>query len=215
MYNQKMKNVFLRKVVLLAVLGCVYVGVLRANERRSENRRAPVNVLMLGLTDNVRSNYFPKVMISEETGIEEELIDREYNAVIMENITASANGAYKFVSADADAHKWVSLIRVNGEADESYSDVSQAPLEEFRMALEMAEADYLLVINQHYLKWQERPMRTLFHIVSYSLFDKEQNEVYRGNHHFTSMYLECPEGIRRISRRATSRIASTIVNQIR
>ena len=214
-----MKNVFLSKVVLLAALGCIFVGNLQAKKKENDGHRNSNNVLMLGLNDNVKSNYFPKVMITEETGIMEDVIDREYNAIIMENIMASASGACKFIPTAADTHahlhKLCSLIKVNGEGDESYSDLSPVPDDEYRKALDMADAEYLMVVNQHYLKWQEKPMRTLFHIVSYTLYDKDKNEVYRGNHYFTSMNLERPENIRKISRKASSRIASTIVNQIK
>ena len=211
-----MRDIFFKKVLLLAALGCVCAGVLLASESdRRNNSRPTTNVLMLGLSDNVWSDYFPKVMIAEETGVAVESIDREYNAIIMENIMASANGAFKFISSDVDAHKLANTIKVSGEGDASYSDLSQTSAEDFRMALETAEAEYLLVINQHFLKWQEKPMRTLFHIVSYSLFDKDRNEVYRGNHHFASMYLETPDQLRKSSRRASSRIASTITNHIK
>ena len=40
-------------------------------------------------------------------------------------------------------------------------------------------------------------LRTLFHIVSYTLFDKDKNEVYRGNNFFTCMNLENPDKLRK------------------
>ena len=213
------KNVFLRRLILLATLSSIFVIALQAVEKGKESGNSTAkNVLMLGLRDNVKSNYFHHGMITEETGIEEDVIDMEYNVIIMENIMASANGACNFIPASVDTHanvhKWNSLIKVNGNGDESYSDLSAVPADEYRNALDMAEAEYLLVVNQHYLKWQEKPMRTLFHIVSYTLYDKDQNEVYRGNGHFTSMNLETPDKLRKLSGKTSSRIASTIINQI-
>ena len=210
-----MKNVFLCRLILLTTLSCVFVIASQAKEKGNNNLSAK-NVLMLGLTDNVKSNYFPKRMITNETGIKEDMICREYNAIIMENIMAStsSNGACMFIPASS-AYNWVNLIRVEGEGDESYSDVSSVPIDEYREALDMAGAEYLLVVNQHYLKWQEKPMRTLFHIVSYTLFDKDQNEVYRGNSYFTCMNLETPDKLRKTSSKTSSRIASTITNQIK
>ena len=207
-----MKNLFLCKLMLLTTLSCVFV--IASHAKGNENLSGK-HVLMLGLNDNVRSNYFPLVMITEATGIKEDMIDKEYNSIIMENIIASSNGSHKFISACASAHKWARMITVNGEGDNSYSDLSQVSADEYRDALEMANADYLLVMNQHYLKWQEKPMRTLFHIVSYTLFDKDQNEIYRGSGYFTSMNLERPDRLRRTSGRTSSRIASTVINQIK
>jgi len=213
-----MKNVFLRKLILMTTLSCLFVTILQAGGK--ENSSIPEKqVLMFGLADNVKSNYFPKVMITEETGIRADMIDKEYNAIIMENIMASANGACNFIPTSADTHahlhKWCGLIKVNGDGDESYSDVSSVPIDEYRNALDMEGAEYLLVLNQHYLKWQDKPMRTLFHIVSYTLFDKDKNEVYRGNGYFTCMNLEHPDKLRKISGKTSSRIASTIMSQIK
>ena len=211
-----MKNVFLRSVVLPVSLSLFFVFVMQAKEKGNENRGIVSSVLMLGLDDNVRSNYFPPSMITEETGIPENVIDREYNTIIMDNIMASASASCKFipVSADASACKWAGMITVNGEGEESYSDVSSVPGDEYRKSLDTAGAEYLLVLNQHYLKWQEKPMRTLFHIVSYTLYDKDKNEIYRGNHYFTSMNLERPDKLRKISHKTSSRIVAAIVNQI-
>ena len=88
------------------------------------------------------------------------------------------------------------------------------PTEELQKVLDNADADYLLVLNQHYLKWQDQPLRTLFHIVSYTLFDKDKNEVYRGNNFFTCMNLENPDKLRKSSRKSSSKIASTIIKTL-
>jgi hypothetical protein len=205
------------KLFLIAVLCCYSAGISQAKNKRDGNSHA-TNVLMLGLNDNVRSNYFPKVMITEETGIMEDRIDKEYNTIIMDNIMAANNSAYKFIPAstvETSAHKWAELIKVNGEGDECYSDLTPVPADEYRKTLDMAEAEYLLVMNQYYLKWQETPMRTLFYIVSYTLFDKNKNEIYRGNGYFTSINLERPEKLRKISSKTSSRIAANVINQIK
>ena len=216
---RQMKKVFLRRLVLLTTLSCFFVTALQAKEREKESENLPrKHVLMLGLNDNVKSNYFSKLTITEETGVKDGMIDREYNAIIMENIMASANSSCIFtpVSAEeASVNKWMGLIKVNGEGDECYSDVSLVPNDEYRNVLDVAGAEYLLVLNQHYLKWQDKPMITLFHIVSYTLFDKEKNEVYRGNSYFTSMNIEKSDKLRKISGKTSSRIASSVIGQIK
>ena len=215
-----MKNVFLCRMILLTSLSLVFAFASQARETGKESDNSSTkNVLMLGLRDNVKSNYFHKGMITEQTGIKEDVIDMEYNIIIMENIMASANGACNFIPTSADTHahvhKWCNLIKVNGNGEECCSDLSTIPTDEYRNALDISEAEYLLVVNQHYLKWQSKPMRTLFHIVSYTLYDKNQNEVYRGSSYFTSMNLEHPDKLRKTSSKTSSRIASTIVNQIK
>lgn len=213
-----MRNLFICRIILLTVLNLVFVAASQAKGKGKEDSDiSGKQVLMLGLADNVKSNYFPKVMISEETGIVENRIDSEYNAIIMENIRTSAKGGCKFIpvpAGETPVNKWMELIKVTGEGDACYSDVSQVPGEEYRNVLDTAGADYLLVLNQHYLKWQEVPMRTLFHIVSYTLFDKDKNEVYRGNGYFASMNLEQPGKLKKISEKTSSRIASAVTKTI-
>ena len=58
-----------------------------------------VKVLVIGLHDNVESNYFPGSMITEETGILTDSIDYTYNQIIAKNIIASnKNKKYQFVT---------------------------------------------------------------------------------------------------------------------
>ena len=87
-------------------------------------------------------------------------------------------------------------------------------MEEMREIMSETDADYLLVLNQHYLKWQEQPLRTLFHIVSYSLFDKDKNEIISDNNFFTSMNLEEPNKIRKISKKSSVKIASNVIKAL-
>lgn len=174
-------------------------------------------VLIVGLADNVKSNYFYNGMIAEETGLPEDSIAQEYNTIIADNIALeSKNGRYRFIPAASAfvPEPVLNEIEVKGESQDSYADLSAVPAEEIKSILDKAGADYLLVLNQHYLQWQERPLRTLFHIVSYSLFDPDKHEILRGNNYFTSMNLENPEKLRKISRKSTSKIASAVIKTL-
>lgn len=185
-------------------------------KKESENYHAK-QILIVGLCDNVKSNYFYKGMIAEETGMKADSIDQTYNKIIAENIAASAKkGDCRFIPASmaSVSGKVLNEIKVNGESEDCYSDLSAVPTAELQQVLDSADADYLLVLNQHYLKWQDQPLRTLFHIVSYTLFDKDKNEIYRGNNFFTCMNLENPDKLRKSSRKSSSKIASTIIKTL-
>ena len=176
-----------------------------------------VKVLVIGLHDNVESNYFPGSMITEETGIPTDSIDYTYNQVIARNIIASnKNKKYQFVTAEKAAviSNLLDKIRLEGEEEEKYADLSQVDDSRYEQLIKDTDSDYVLFLNQHYLKWQEKPLRTLFHITSYSLFDKNQQEVTRGNHYFTSMNLESKDKLSKDSRKSSSKIVSTIVKNL-
>jgi hypothetical protein len=156
-------------------------------------------------------------MIAEETGMEAESIDREYNRIIAENIVASSKTKEcLFIPANQEDVQALlrRSIRLNGENEHCYSDLSSISPDEWKTTLDNIHADYVLVLNQHYLKWQETPLRTLFHIVSYTLFDKDKREIYRGNNYFACMHPEKPEELRKISKKSSSKIASNIIKSL-
>ena len=193
-------------MMLLLVLGTVVTASAKGNKKDESTNYHAKQILIVGLHDNVKSNYFYNGMI-----------DREYNSIIAENIAAAVKeGGCKFIPATDNLvdGQVLNEIKVNGESEDSYSDLSAVPTEELQKVLNKAGADYLLVLNQHYLKWQEQPLRTLFHIVSYSLYDKDKKEIYRGNNYFTCMNLENPDKVRKISRKSSSKIASSIIKTL-
>ena len=193
------------KIRIFTVMFFLAVASIAANAKESkkegDNYHAK-QILIVGLHDNVKSNYFYNGMIAEETG--------------MKAAASVKNGDCKFIPANATqvTGQVLNEIKVNGESEDCYSDLSAVPTEELQKVLDNAGADYLLVLNQHYLKWQDQPLRTLFHIVSYTLFDKDKNEVYRGNNFFTCMNLENPDKLRKSSRKSSSKIASSIIKTL-
>lgn len=213
-----MKRLLGVKVLTVCMLLAVIPAALSADDRtnRKEVRKTDAKqILIVGLPDNVKSNYFYKGMIAKETGMKADSIDLAYNSIIAENIAVSCKGGdCRFISGMAVNGQMVNEIQVKGEEEGCYSDLSAVSTESLQEELDKAGADYLLVLNQHYLKWQEQPLRTLFHIVSYTLFDKDKKEVCRGNNFFTSMNLENADKIRKISRKSSSKIAASIIKTI-
>lgn len=211
-----MKNIQL----LLSLL--LFINIPFLSWSKKNNKDAAVatpseaQVLIVGLNDNVKSNYYYKGMIAEETGMQVDSIDQQYNFIISQNIAAAANGSCKFISGSED-HSYdelVNKIAVTGEGESCHSNLSNITATELQAALNHAHANYLLVLNQHYLKWQEEPMRTVFHMVSYTLYDKDKKQVLSGNQYFTSMSLEKPDKIMQMSRKSTSKIASSIARSL-
>ena len=73
----------------------------KESKKEGDNYHAK-QILIVGLHDNVKSNYFYNGMIAEETGMKADSIDQTYNTIIAENIAASVkNGDCKFIPANA------------------------------------------------------------------------------------------------------------------
>ena len=203
-----MKRSFRFRLLNLLFLCGLCVNTLSAEKLSEGENIQPRQVLIVGLKDNVRSNYFYKGMIAEETGMQADSVDFIYNQIIAENIAGNTKSkAYKFVLANEDSipADFFEEVKINENEEECASDLSSVPLD---------DADYLLVLNQHYLKWQDQPLRTLFHIVSYSLFDKDKKEIITGNNFFTCMNLEEPNKIRKMSKKSSVKIASNVIKAL-
>lgn len=213
-----MKTAFVKSIVLglFVMASVVAVKAEEAGKGASGKNNAVVKVLVVGL-DNVNSNYFPESMITEETGIPEDSIGETYNRIITDNIIlANKDKGVAFISSEniSDADQLLGNVVVKGENEERYADVEQIDHKNYQQLMDEAQADYILFLNQHYLKWQEKPLRTLFHFVSYSLYDKNQREVTKGNNYFTCMNLEKADRLTKASRKSSSKIASAIVKSI-
>lgn len=214
-----MKTTMVKRLFTGILLAGMTLTATHAADDVKENRKKDnaKHVLVVGLNDNVRSNYFPGQMITEETGIPTDSIGVTYNRAIAENIaTATKDENYVFVPA-CGQQKWgdvLNEIKLDGDNEESYADLSEVDNASMEKMLEEAGADYVLILNQHYLKWQEQPMRTMFHFVTYSLYDKDKKEITRGSNYFTCMKPEDADQIRKASRKSTSKIASTVIKNI-
>jgi len=204
-----MKNARLITALFVVALPALCWG--KKNKEAPDSHHA-TQVLIIGLNDNVKSNYYYDEMIAEATGMKADSIDQQYNSIISQNIVAAAaNSSCKFIAADDPIAE---KIGVNGEAENCKADLSGISTEELKQALDKAQAEYLLVLNRHYLKWQDQPMRTIFHIVCYTLYDKDKKQVYSGSQYFTSMDLESPKRLMQLSRKSSAKIASAIAGSI-
>lgn len=216
-----MKITFVKSSIL-GLFALFFIGTAQAGETEkggkvnNKENDATIKVLVVGL-DNVNSNYFPESMITEETGIPEDSISNTYNHIITENIIqANKDKNYDFISSERfkNAYSLVGNLQVYGEEEESYIDISQINKQNYARLLNETDADYVLFLNQHYLKWQDKPLRTLFHFVSYSLFDKNQHEITKGNNYFTCMNLEKAEKLSKASRKSSLKITTAIIKSI-
>lgn len=206
------------KNIILGLAAMTFITTANAEDSNKENKTKDmqVKVLVVGL-DNVGSNYFPAPMITEETGIPQDSIGDTYNRIITNNIIqANKDKKYTFVSSEnlPDVNTLVTEVKVNGENEDTYADLSNVNKEEFSKILNEADADYVLFLNKHYLKWQDTPLLTLFHFVSYSLYDRNQHEVTKGNNYFTCMNLEKGAKLSKASRKSSSKIASEVIKSI-
>mgnify|MGYP003603880218 FL=1 len=208
-------------VCLMAGMMC-WVSALSAGNKvsgaKGTKTSEALKVMVVGLPDNVRSNYFPLMMISQETGIPADSVVYVYNNAIAANIIdGNKNDGVEFIMPKNSGEVRAVIQKVSLQGDEALNksaNLSQVSGNEYQQLLADNDADYVLLLNQHYLKWQEKPMQTVFHITSYSLFDKDKNEVIHGNNNFTTMSLEGQEKLYRDARKCSSKILSSVLKTL-
>ena len=106
-----LKKISLALGLVLWVTGSVCASPADEEGANKANNNL-VKVLVIGLHDNVESNYFPGSMITEETGIPTDSIDYTYNQIIAKNIIASnKNKKYQFVTSEKVAPSAVCWIK--------------------------------------------------------------------------------------------------------
>lgn len=180
--------------------------------RDAKSRR----VLVVGMNDNVISNYFTKDMLAEGTGISEDSICAVYNNVIESGLAATARKerkAFDFVAPAGMSGGWTAitkLVRIEGEDDKAAADLSMVNADKLRGLLDKAGAAYLLVLDAHYMKYQETPFKTLFHYVNYSLYDADKRKLAQGSNYFTSINPQSKAQMMKSSRKSAEKIVEMV-----
>lgn len=208
-----------RIMVLLGICCSLFICANARKSGAAEQPNKQIRVLIVGASDNVKSNYYYDELIAEQTAIPVDSIDWQFNQLVANNLgDIAAKGDFDFVLLSPTQLAWSELtshLEVKGEGQTCSSDLSDLPTTTYQELLRQVEADYLLVLNQHYLKWQEQPMRTLFHIMSYSVYDKNKNPIYSGNEFFTSMKLEKLDRVAKLIKKPSEKIAQEVIRVIR
>ena len=176
-------------------------------------------ILVVGLNDNVSSNHFLLSDLAEASATDVDSISHLYNKVIIDNLSRNAQkkGIGMFAPTSESHTLWGSILRnavLDGEFEEKTSDLSRVDMEKYRTAMAGEKAEYLLTLDCHYLKYQERPLLTLFHFVNYSLYDVNEKKVASGQCYFTSF---APQNIREMeksSEKLSRKILDSIVKEL-
>lgn len=208
-------NYFKILMIGLCTLNLTLYAAAKNPENESSNTSVK-KVLIIGL-NNFSSNYYPKSMIAEETGIPADSICYTYNNIIANNIiklNKDKNYLFEKPSNTQKLCEDFNALTLKGENEECFIDLKEMDDKKYNNIISAENADYVLILNQHYLRWQEKPLRTLFHFVSYSLYDKNKDEITKGNNYFTCMELEETDKLYKSSKKSSSKIASNVIKSL-
>lgn len=186
----------------------------------NENNNLTVSrILVVGLNDNVSSNHFLLSDLAEATATNVDSLSHLYNKVIIDNLSRNAQkkGIGMYAPAAETHTLWGSILRnavLDGEFEEKTSDLSRVDMDKYRTAMAGEKAEYLLTLDCHYLKYQERPLLTLFHFVNYSLYDANEKKVASGQCYFTSFAPQNLREMEKSSEKVSRKILDSIVKEL-
>lgn len=197
-----MFHVFIAVFIALIIGTCIHVF--------GGTPAIPHQVLVVAADDNIKSNFYYEELIATEMGIKVDSLHYYFNGTVAAALIEHSDAEVQYIHP-ATEYELTEKIEVTGEGDESAASVKGLPIEAYRALLDKNKADYLLVINQHYLKKIEASgMNTLFHIVSFSLFDHNRNEVKTVYQNYSLIKLAKAEKMVPLIEKTSTKIASRI-----
>lgn len=177
-------------------------------------------ILVMSMLDNVKSNYFVTDMLAEGTQINPDSVCYIYNKVIEDNLSQLAQkskASYTFIDGNdikGMGEDILDDIKTSGEAENQASDLTFVNASRLKGLLDKAGADYLLLLDTHYLKYQEVPFKTIFHYVNYSLYDGNKQKLAQGSNYFTSINPQSEQQMLKSSRKSTAKMLDNVENTL-
>jgi len=228
-YQLNLNNIFMfTNLIRYSIIAILFSGLLiifatnaQGNTRKSANREkagetSQITILVIGFGNNITSNYFPLVDAAEKL----EIPYAEYDSVLNQKLSNEFQELdfrkVRFATASSyyEVGKLRNMLFYPGEMGNAAHIICQTHNQELIEVIRNYEADYMVVYGQYQLKWQEEPFNTLFHILDYTVFDSNLQEIYRGQEHFNTFSLARTNELQRNFQRLVKRNANTIYKAI-
>jgi hypothetical protein len=170
------------------------------------------HVLIITAADNIKSNHYYDDYIAKEMGVSVDSLDYYFNGSVTRHLQSLHEGALEYtLLSESDQPSVKEDIEISGEAEGSVASVDKMSLEEYHSLLEKNHTEFLLVINQHYLKKMESgTMNTVFHIVSYTLFDKDKKQLNTSSLYYSTIKLDKPNKMESQLKKTAAKMASKL-----
>ena len=196
--------------ILLLWVACCHVALGKGTA--STEATAMPKVLVIAPMDNVNSDYYVTDMLTEDTGINKDSVSYVYNNVIanvMQQVAAKEN----MIVLNGCNNSMSSLLKnveMSGKGEDAMVDLSKVDKSELQQEMQRLGASYLLVLDQHFLKYQEVPFRTMFHFVNYSIYDANEKKLGDGKSYFTSFEPQSAKDMSKSSLKSTKKMIAEI-----
>lgn len=205
-----MKKIVFSVVILM--ITCVNVIMAGGKGTSTAEAVAAPKILVVAPSNNVNSDYYVTDMLTEGTGICEDSVSYTYNNVIAKTLEqfASKENLVILNGCSSVSSNLLQGAELNGSGEDAMVDMSKVDKKKLQLAMQQLGASYLLVLDQHFLKYQEVPFRTMFHFVNYSLYDMNENKLGTGKSYFTSFEPQSAKDMIKSSMKSTKKMVIEI-----
>lgn len=199
-------KIMFRKLVQV-VAGVAFISMTSMTAKAGKG-----HVLIITAADNIKSNHYYDDYIAKEMGVAVDSLDYYFNGSVTRHLQSLHEGALEYtLLSETDLPAVKDDIEISGEAEGSVASVDKMSLEEYHSLLEKNHTEFLLVINQHYLKKMESgTMNTVFHIVSYTLFDKDKKQLNTSSLYYSTIKLDKPNKMESQLKKTAAKMASKL-----
>lgn len=173
-------------------------------------------ILVIAPDNNVNSDYYVTDMLTEGTGINKDSVSYVYNNVIaaeLQQVASKENVIMLNGCANSSASCWQGL-QLSSQGEDATVDLSKIDKQKIQQEMLQHDASYLLVLDQHFLKYQEVPFRTMFHFINYSLYDLNNNKLGEGKSYFTSFEPQSAKEMEKSSMKSMKKMVADIAKII-
>jgi hypothetical protein len=160
----------------MILLGLVAFGKSNPKTPNAHNQ----NVLVVGFDrNNLVSNYYGNDYLSQKNGVHEDSIHYYYFTSICQKLSSLTGVNYKGIDNLQDMGRFHLNIHVEDQQGNAVN-IKESTTNFYTNLLKGYNSEYLLYLRQYQINWSGEPFNTNVHLLDYSLFDKNKNEILSG-----------------------------------
>jgi len=182
----------MKNVILIVFIFC-FLNLKAENQDKTKDDIS--RFLLISNPDNIKTKHYPLVMIAEALNVPKDSASHKINSVIIENLMESAS---VFTT-----HK----PSLKGD----FFNLSEVSKEEYKMILEKAGANFIVLLDEYELIWKDEPFPALFHNIKYSVYNEEKVLVKEGSNFYSTYDLVDEKELKKASRKCSKKIADNIL----
>lgn len=203
------------KTIILLLFCCCMMSLHASPKTRETSSSLEKKILIITPEANVTSNYYSLDMIAEELNIGQDSVGSRLNGIVTESM-AECDPIFVVLNGKSTVvEELLKNIKVVEQPEKvSVADLLGVSEQDFKNLIRETGVDYVLVINGYFLNKQEQPFNTIFHTISFSMYDKNKKSILTDTNSYNTIALNSCEKIKEASKKCTKRMVKNILKEV-